>query len=161
VNELAGINGVGRVDIMEDRMMGLKVRENYECPAAVVLLQAHRALEALVCTQAELKFKALVDREWGEIAYKGLWFDPLKDDLEAFINQIQGRVTGTVTVRLAKASCVVVGRQSQWALYSEDLASFDSKTFDQTESLGMVKMHGMQSRMYWLLRQKANEGAGL
>jgi argininosuccinate synthase len=153
VHKLAGDNGVGRVDIMEDRMLGLKVRENYECPAAVVLLQAHRALEALVCTAAELKFKASVDREWGELAYKGLWFDPLKEDLEAFIGKIQERVTGSVTLRLQKGSSVVVGRESEWALYNEDLASFDSKTFDQSESLGIVKTHGMQSRMYWSLRQ--------
>jgi argininosuccinate synthase len=152
LNELAGVHGVGRVDIMEDRMLGLKVRENYECPAAVVLLIAHRALEALVSTQAELRFKSLVDREWGELAYRGLWFDPLKADLEAFIERIQERVTGEVIVRLAKGSCVVTGRRSPWALYSEDLASFDSKTFDQADSEGMVKLHGMQGRMYWSLR---------
>jgi argininosuccinate synthase len=154
LNKIAGEHGIGRIDIMEDRMLGLKVRENYECPAAVVLLTAHRALEALVCTQGELKFKASVDREWGEMAYKGLWFDPLKDDLEAFINKIQERVTGTVTLRLAKGSAVVTGRASEAALYSEDLASFDSKTFNQSESLGMVKTHGMQSRLYWQLRQE-------
>ena len=152
VHRVAGEHGVGRVDIMEDRMLGLKVRENYECPAAVVLLTAHRALEALVCTAAELKFKSIVDREWGELAYKGLWFDPLKEDLEAFIDNIQERVTGTVNLRLAKGSCTVVGRDSEWALYNEDLASFDSKTFEQSESLGMVKTHGLQSRMYWSLK---------
>ena len=152
VHRLAGEHGVGRVDVMEDRMLGLKVRENYECPAAVVLLTAHRALEALVCTQAELKFKSMVDREWGELAYKGLWFDPLKEDLEAFTDRIQERVTGSVNLRLAKGSCTVVGRESEWALYNEDLASFDSKTFDQAESLGMVKIHGLQSRMYWSLK---------
>jgi argininosuccinate synthase len=154
VHKIAGDNGVGRVDIMEDRMLGLKVRENYECPAAVVLIMAHKALEALVCTHDELKFKSHVDQEWGELAYKGLWFDPLKEDLEAFINKIQERVTGSVTLRLAKGSCVVVGRESEWALYNEDLASFDSKTFDQSESVGNVKTHGMQSRMYWALRNK-------
>jgi len=154
LNKIAGEHGVGRVDIMEDRMLGLKVRENYECPAAVTILTAHRALEALVCTQGELKFKAMVDREWGEMAYRGLWFDPLKEDLEAFINKIQERVTGSVTLRLAKGSAVVIGRESEWALYNEDLASFDSKTFDQSESTGIVKTHGLQSRMYWSLRHR-------
>lgn len=154
LNAIAGEHGIGRIDIMEDRMLGLKVRENYECPAAVVLLTAHRALEALVCTQGELKFKSMVDREWGEMAYKGLWLDPLKDDLEAFINQIQPRVTGSVTVRLAKGSAAVVGRKSDAALYNEDLASFDSKTFNQAESLGIVKTHGMQSRLFWQLKQQ-------
>jgi argininosuccinate synthase len=138
---------------MEDRMLGLKARENYECPAAVVLIAAHKALEALVCTQAELKFKALVDREWGELVYKGLWFDPLKEDLEAFTESIQKRVTGSVWVRLGKGACVVVGRSSDWALYNEQLASFDDKSFDQSESTGIVKAHGMQSRMYWSLKQ--------
>lgn len=152
-HRIAGENGVGRVDIMEDRILGLKVRENYECPAAVLLLTAHRALEALVCTQAELKFKSQVDQEWGELAYKGLWFDPLKEDLEGFIARTQERVTGTVTLRLAKGSCTVVGRASKWALYNEDLASFDSKTYDQSESTGIVKTHGMQSRMYWILKE--------
>lgn len=155
MNQLAGLHGVGRVDIMEDRMLGLKARENYECPAAVVLIAAHKALEALVCTQAEQKFKAQVDREWGELAYKGLWFDPLKDDLEAFIGAIQPRVTGVVRVRLAKGAATVCGRTSPWALYNEDLVSFDSKTFDQSESTGIVKAHGMQSRLYWNLRKQA------
>jgi argininosuccinate synthase len=153
LNKIAGDNGVGRIDIMEDRMLGLKVRENYECPAAVVLVTAHKALEALVCTQAERKFKAKVDEEWGELAYKGLWFDPLKEDLEAFINKIQERVTGTVELKLYKGSLTVQGRSSKWALYNEDLASFDSKTFDQSESTGIVKTHGMQSKMYWALKQ--------
>ena len=80
-----GGHGVGRIDIMEDRMLGLKVRENYECPAATVLLTAHRALEALVLTREELAFKKIIDQKWGEMAYAGLWLDPLKDDLEAFI----------------------------------------------------------------------------
>ena len=154
VNQIAGENGVGRVDIMEDRMLGLKVRENYECPAAVTLLKAHAALEALVCTASELKFKKMVDTEWGELAYKGLWFDPLKEDLQAFIGKVQERVTGTVTLRLQKGSVTVIGRASEAALYSEDLASFDSKTFNQSESLGIVKTHGMQSRLYFQLRQE-------
>ncbi|MCL5105147.1 MAG: argininosuccinate synthase [Armatimonadetes bacterium] len=147
-HEIAGDNGVGRVDIMEDRIMGLKVRENYECPAAKLLIPAHQALEALVCTKEERAFKAMVDQKWGELAYAGLWFDPFKDDLEAFVNAIQPRVTGTVTMRLFKGSAQVTGRASKYALYNEDLASFDSKTFDQSEAVGIVKVHGMQARMY-------------
>jgi len=148
VHEIAGENGVGRVDIMEDRLIGLKVRENYECPAARVIIPAHQALEALVCTAQERAFKVMVDQKWGELAYAGLWYDPFKDDLEAFINSIQTRVTGTVNLRLFKGSCTVTGRASKYALYNEDLASFDSKTFDQSEAVGMVKVHGMQARMY-------------
>lgn len=154
LNKIAGENGVGRIDIMEDRMLGLKVRENYECPAAVTLVTAHRALEALIGTQAELKFKGSVDREWGELAYRGLWFDPLKEDLEAFIGKMQERCTGEVHLRLYRGSVAVVGRTSPFSLYNEDLASFDSKTFNQSESLGNVKTHGMQSRMYFEIRRE-------
>lgn len=147
-HEIAGDNGVGRIDIMEDRIMGLKVRENYECPAAKILIPAHKALEELVCTAEERAFKVLVDQQWGKLAYEGLWFDPFKDDLDAFINTIQPRVTGTVNLRLFKGYCQVTGRASKYALYNEDLASFDSKTFDQSEAVGIVKTHGMQARMY-------------
>ncbi len=153
-HEIAGRNGVGRVDVMEDRMLGLKVRENYECPAAVILIMAHKALEGLVCTKDERQFKTMVDQKWGELAYAGLWFDPLKDDLEAFIDKIQERVTGTVRMQLFKGSAKVEGRSSKYALYSEDLASFDTKTFDQSEMTGAVKIHGLQSRMYWSLMKK-------
>ncbi|MER3404883.1 MAG: hypothetical protein C4289_06730, partial [Chloroflexota bacterium] len=153
-NRIAGENGVGRVDIMEDRMLGLKVRENYECPGAVTLLTAHRALEALVLTAEELRFKKLVDQKWGEMAYAGLWFDPLKDDLEAFIGKTQERVTGTVNLRLYGGGLTVTGRRSAWALYNEDLASFDSKSFDQRESAGTVRTHGLQARMFRSLAEK-------
>ncbi|MDO8684175.1 MAG: argininosuccinate synthase [Armatimonadota bacterium] len=153
VKDISGKHGVGRVDVMEDRMLGLKVRENYECPAAVTLIAAHKALEALVCTKEELAFKAMVDRKWGELAYQGLWFDPLKEDLEAFINKIQERVNGVVHLRMYKGSATVIGRSSESALYSEDLASFDSKTFVQSEMTGSVKVHGLQSRMYWQLKK--------
>ncbi len=156
-NKIAGASGVGRVDIMEDRLMGLKVRENYECPGATLLLTAHKALEALVLTRDELRFKALVDAEWSTLAYQGLWFDPLKTDLEAFIGKTQSRVTGKVRLRLFKGSAKVLGRSSAWALYNEDLASFDSKTFDQRESTGMVKHFGLQARMHSLLSKKLGE----
>ena len=111
-HNLAGENGIGRIDIMEDRIMGLKGRENYECPAARLLIPAHQALEALVCSAQERAFKVLVDQKWGELAYAGLWYDPFKDDLEAFINSIQPRVTGSVTMRLFKGSAQIIGRAS-------------------------------------------------
>ncbi len=139
---------------MEDRLLGLKVRENYECPAATVLLEAHRALEALVLTRDELRFKKLVDGKWTSLAYQGLWFDPLKYDLENFIEATQRRVTGTVRLSLYKGGLKVVGRKSPWALYSEELASFDTTTFDQRDSHGMVKNFGLQARMYALLMEK-------
>ena len=152
-NELAGRHGIGRIDIMEDRMMGLKVRENYECPGAVLLLKAHAAIESLVLTRQELAFKKLVDQNWSTLAYEGLWWDPFKEDLEGFIETTQKRVNGTVNLNLFKGSVTVVGRTSDWALYSEDLASFDSTTFNQSESTGWVKNFGMQARMYQKLKQ--------
>jgi argininosuccinate synthase len=154
LNEIAGINGIGRIDIMEDRMMGLKVRENYECPAATVFLKAHKALENLVLTRDEIRFKANIDQEWSRLAYEGLWWDPFKTDLEAFINQTQKRVTGTVLLKLYKGVVTVQGRHSEWALYSEDLASFDTTTFDQRESTGSVKNFGLQARMFNQLQNK-------
>lgn len=154
MNRIAGENGVGRLDVIEDRLIGLKVRENYECPGAVALIAAHKAIEALVCSREELKFKTLVDQEWGELAYKGLWFDPFREDLDAFINKIQERVTGTVKLRLYKGFARAVGRASKYALYSPDLASFDSKTFDQSKMEGMVAIHGIQSRMYQQVKEK-------
>ncbi len=154
MNTAAGNHGIGRIDVMEDRMMGLKVRENYECPAATVLLKAHRALENLVLTRDEIRLKAQIDQEWSRMAYEGLWWDPLKEDLEAFIGATQRRVTGEVHLKLFKGQTTVVGRASQWALYNEDLASFDTETFDQRESTGAVKNFGLQSRMYYALSKK-------
>ena len=153
-NKIAGENGVGRIDVMEDRMLGLKVRENYECPGAMMLLNAHKALEALVLTREEIKFKEKIDAQWSELAYQGLWWDPLKDDLEAFIASTQKRVDGVVTLKLYKGSMTICGRESPWALYSEDLASFDTTTFDQRESTGMVKNFGLQQRMFFHLSSK-------
>ncbi len=154
MNQLAGDNGVGRIDIMEDRMMGLKVRENYECPGATVFLMAHKALENLVLTREEIRFKALVDQEWSKLAYEGLWWDPFKTDLEAFIDSTQVRVTGEVNMKLYKGSASITGRKSHWALYNEDLASFDTTTFDQRESTGAVKNFGLQPRMFFKLLEK-------
>lgn len=154
LNEIAGANAIGRIDIMEDRMMGLKVRENYECPAATVLLKAHKALENLVLTRDEIRFKSTIDLEWSKLAYEGLWWDPFKTDLEAFIASTQMRVNGTVRLKLYKGQVTVLGRTSPWALYSEDLASFDSTTFDQRESTGSVKNFGMQPRMYFSIQEK-------
>jgi argininosuccinate synthase len=154
MNELAGAHGIGRIDIMEDRMMGLKVRENYECPGATVFLKAHKALENLVLTRDEIRVKTMIDQEWSRLAYEGLWWDPLKENLEAFIGSTQKRVTGEVFLKLYRGQVTVIGRTSPWALYSEDLASFDTTTFDQRESSGSVKNFGLQSRMYQQLVQK-------
>lgn len=152
-NAIAGRHGVGRIDIMEDRMIGLKVRENYECPGATLLITAHRALEALVTTHAERSFKVLVDQQWAEMAYQGLWWEPFMEDLNAFIGSVQRRVSGRVRLRLFKSSLQVVGRESEWALYSEAAASFDdADALEQSQMTGMVRTHGMESLIYARLK---------
>lgn len=158
LNEIAGKNGVGRSDIVEDRVLGLKARENYEHPAATVLLKCHKDLEQLVLTRLELKFKKIVDAQWSELAYEGLVDEPLYHDLNAFINKTQERVEGNVKAKLYKGSCTVLARSSPYALYSEDLVSFDSRTIDQKDAEGYCKYHGFQSRMYQKVMKKNQKG---
>ena len=151
VNERAGAHGVGRTDVMEDRMLGLKVRENYEHPAATVLLTAHEALEQLVLTYEERAFKQQVDQQWAHKAYQGLVDTPFVDALEAFLGSTQERVTGTVTVKLEGGGCRPVARESGYAVFSERAASFDESTvggdITQQDATGVAKYHGFQSRL--------------
>ncbi len=152
LNEIAGKHGVGRTDMIEDRVIGLKARENYEHPAASVLIAAHRDLEKLVLTRRELKFKKIVEDEWAELVYYGLTSDPLFDALNAFIDKTQERVTGWVKVKLYKGSAMPVARYSEFSLYSEELASFDSMAIDQRLAEGFAVFHGLQGRIYRRLR---------
>ena len=151
LNDVAGAYGVGRSDIMEDRMLGLKVRENYEHPAATVLLNAHRALEDLVLTREERAFKRRVDHEWAEKGYQGLVDAPLVRALEAFIETTQTRVTGTVTVRLEGGQARPVGRDSPYAVYEAEASSFDTEAVtgdvEQADATGVAKYHGFQERL--------------
>jgi len=151
LNELAGAHGVGRTDMMEDRMLGLKVRENYEHPAATVLLTAHEALEGLVLTREQREFKQQVDQQWSWKAYQGLIDAPLMKALGGFIDATQERVTGTVTVKLEGGHCRAVARESEFAVYSESAASFDEGTvtgsITQEDATGVAKYHGFQSRL--------------
>ncbi|MCL7415932.1 MAG: argininosuccinate synthase [ANME-2 cluster archaeon] len=148
LNRIGGIHGVGRTDMIEDRVLGLKARENYEHPAATILLTAHRDLERLVLTRAELSFKSMVDEKWSEMAYMGLLDEPLFHDLNAFIDATQERMEGSVKLKLYKGSAVVVARSSPFALYSEDLVSFDESSIDQQDAEGVAKYHGFQGRLY-------------
>jgi argininosuccinate synthase len=148
IQEIAGKHGVGRTDMMEDRVLGLKARENYEHPAATVILTAHKDLEKLCLTRAELRFKEAVDQSWAELGYMGLVDEPLYADLNAFIDNTQKRINGTVKMKLYKGSCMPVGRESPDALYSEELVSFDGKTLDQKDAEGFAKFHGFQARLY-------------
>jgi len=146
INKKAGACGIGIVDHIEDRVVGIKSREVYETPAATCLIEAHADLEKMVLTKHELKFKSLVDSEWAWLAYSGLWQDPLKSDLDMFINTTQKRVSGTVKLKMFKGSLIVVGRKSEYSLYSHDLATYGSgSTFDQTLAKGFVELWGLQS----------------
>ncbi len=151
LNDLAGGYGVGRSDIMEDRMLGLKVRENYEHPAATVLLNAHAALEDLVLTQEERAFKKQVDHEWSEKGYQGLVNAPLVSALEGFIDETQTRVTGSVTIRFEGGQARPVGRSSKYAVYSAEAASFNTEditgSIEQGDATGVAKYHGFQERL--------------
>ncbi len=148
LQQLAGKHGVGRTDMMEDRVLGLKARENYEHPAATVLLAAHKDLEKLCLSRAELKFKVGVDEAWAELGYMGLVDEPLYADLNAFVDRTQERINGTVKMKLFKGCCMAVGRESPTALYSEELVSFDGETMDQKDAEGFAKFHGFQARLY-------------
>jgi argininosuccinate synthase len=148
LNQVAGKHGVGRIDHVEDRLVGLKSREVYECPAAVTLIEAHRDLEKTVMTRHEAAFKEAVDREWCFLAYSGLWVDPLRMDLEAFINQVQERVTGDVKVKLYKGHASVVGRRSPHSLYDRGLIAYEAESpYQQRWAEGFVEIWGLPSRM--------------
>jgi argininosuccinate synthase len=156
-NKIAGRNGVGRIDHIEDRIVGLKSREVYECPAATVILEAHKDLEKMVMTRHEILFKQQIDAQWVFLAYAGLWVDPLKDDLDAFINKSQENVTGEVKLKLYKGGLQVIGRNSPNSLYDKNLANYNIKTsFNQSYSKGFIELWGLQTRMYNSLK-KANK----
>jgi len=160
LNEVAGQYGVGRTDMMEDRMLGLKVRENYEHPAATTLLNAHESLESLVLTKEERDFKRLVDDEWSQKGYEGLVDAPLMDALEGFIDATQTRVTGTVTIRFEGGQARPVGRDSEYAVYDESFASFNTEDvgdITQADATGVAKYHGFQERLAAKVLAKAKE----
>ncbi len=158
LNKTAGKHGVGRIDHIEDRMVGIKSREIYECPAATVLLEAHKDLEKMVLTRHEVLFKQQIDGQWTFLAYAGLWLDPLREDLEAFINKSQENVTGEVRVKLYKGGLHVVGRSSPMSLYDQNLVNYNIKTgFNQAYSEGFIQLWGLQTRMHNVLKRKAKE----
>ncbi|PTD93771.1 argininosuccinate synthase [archaeon SCG-AAA382B04] len=146
LNQKAGKHGVGRVDMIEDRILGLKARENYEHPAATVLQEAHKDLENLTLTRNQLNFKSNIENEWSDLVYKGLVVDPLFEDLNSFINSSQKNVNGEVKLKLHKGSIKVISRKSENAIYNQNLVSFDEKKLDQKHAKGAIKFHGIQSR---------------
>jgi len=155
LNEIGSKHGVGRLDHVEDRCIGLKSREIYEAPAALILILAHLDLEKYVCTKHENSFKSLVDQRWIELVYDGLWVDPLRDALEAFINEVNKKVTGSVFLKLFKEKISIIGRESSNGIYDLNLSTYDTNSnFDQRLSRGFIQLWGLQSRMGYTIKKK-------
>jgi argininosuccinate synthase len=148
LNSLAGAHGVGRIDMVEDRLVGIKSREIYEAPAAMTLITAHRELES-VCLERDLaRFKQMAGQRWTELVYDGLWYSPLRHSLEAFMAEASKHVTGDVRIRLQGGQAVVTGRKSTLALYDFGLATYDTgDMFDQKLSKGFVELWGLPSKI--------------
>ena len=147
LNTLSGTHGIGRIDHVENRLVGIKSREIYECPAATLLHAAHTSLEAMTLTKDQARMKARVAQEYADVIYNGLWFTAHRVDLNAYIQSTQRFVTGDVRVRLHKGSCVVVGRQAPKALYNYNLATYDrADNFDHTSAEGFIKIYGLSVR---------------
>lgn len=148
LNQRAGAQGVGRLDMVEDRLVGIKSREVYEAPGAVALITAHEALEDVTVERELARYKRLVDARWSEEVYDGLWFGPLKKALDAFIESTQEHVTGDIRMQLHAGNATVNGRRSEHSLYDFELATYDSgDTFDQTLAKGFVQLHGLSSKI--------------
>lgn len=148
LNALAGVHGVGRIDHVEDRLVGIKSREIYEAPAGTVLLAAHRALEAMTLSRDQLAFKRKVADEYADLIYNGLWFGALHQDLAAYVQSTQRHVAGMVRLKLHKGNCSVVGRKSPYSLYRHELATYDQgDLFDQSASPGFIHIWGLSVRV--------------
>ena len=141
---IAGVHGVGRIDMVENRLVGIKSREIYEAPAGIVLHAAHRELEGLVVPKDLHRLKQRLSQEYADIVYNGLWFSPTREAIDAFVQNIQQRVTGTVRLKLYKGDCRVVGRRSPFALYDHNLATYDEgDSFDHSAAEGFIKIWGL------------------
>jgi argininosuccinate synthase len=154
--ELGARHGVGIIDNLEDRIVGLKVRDIYEAPAAAIILTAHQELERLVCTIHQNQFKPGLERQWAYLVYAGLWWEPLREDLDAYMEKVNERVSGTIGLKLYKGQARVVTRSSPNAVYDAALASFAASggLFSQAAAPGFIELWSLQSRMAWRLRNR-------
>ncbi|CAN5260230.1 argininosuccinate synthase [soil metagenome] len=148
LNERAGAHGIGRIDIVENRLVGIKSREIYEAPAAITLIAAHQELENVTIERDQARFKQQVDQRWGELTYDGLWYSPLMRSLNAFITETQQHVSGEVRMTLHGGKAVVTGRRSEQSLYDFELATYDEgDNFDQSLAKGFVELWGLPSKI--------------
>ena len=160
LNARAGAHGVGRIDHVEDRVVGIKSRETYECPAALTLIEAHRALERLVLPRDLLSFKSEVERRFSDLVYEGLWFSPLRVALQAFVTSTQSVVTGDVTVRLHQGRAVVVARDSEYSLLRPELTTYGAASqFPQELAVGFIHLYGLPNQIAYARRQAARSAA--
>ncbi|CRK81769.1 argininosuccinate synthase [Neobacillus massiliamazoniensis] len=155
LNQLGGKHGVGRIDHIENRLVGIKSREVYENPAALILINAHKELEFLTLPREVTQFKTQVEQQMAKIIYEGLWYSPLKAALDAFIDETQKVVSGTIRVKLHKGSHTVVGRKSVHSLYSEELATYSKgDAFDHNAAVGFIKIWGLPTKVYSEVNKK-------
>lgn len=158
LNEIAGKHGVGRVDHVENRLVGIKSREVYECPGAMTLIRAHKELEDLTLVKEVAHFKPMIETKITELIYNGLWFSPLRGALEAFLKETQKYVTGTVRVKLFKGHAIVEGRKSEYSLYDEKLATYTTEDeFDHNAAVGFIKLWGLPTKVNSMVKNKKVE----
>lgn len=149
LNETVGKHGIGRIDMLENRVVGIKSREIYEAPALLVLINAHRDLESLTLTGDVTQYKRGIEQSYGELVYRGLWYSPLKAALDAFIQQTQERVSGEVRIKLHKGNATIVGRQSKNSIYTPDLATYGAEDkFDHKAAEGFIYIWGLPTRVW-------------
>jgi argininosuccinate synthase len=154
LNLLAGKHGIGRIDHVENRLVGIKSREVYECPAAMTLIAAHKELEDLTQVKEVAHFKPVIEKKLTELIYEGLWFSPLKTALTAFLEETQQFVTGTVRVKLFKGHAIVEGRKSEYSLYDEKLATYTSDDeFDHTAAVGFIQLWGLPTKVQSIVQK--------
>jgi argininosuccinate synthase len=162
LNEIGGRNAIGRIDLVENRFVGIKSRGCYETPGGTLLLTAHRELEALCLERELMHFKQQAALKYAEIVYYGLWFTPLREALDAFVTQTQMEVSGTVTLKLYRGNIAMGGRESEFSLYRTDLSSFTmSKSYDQKDAEGFIRILGLPARSRARLKQQAPRAARL
>lgn len=150
LNNLAGLHGVGRIDHIENRLIGIKSREVYEAPAAITLITAHKALESLTLVREVAHFKPIIEQHFANLIYEGLWFSPLRDALYAFIQETQQRVTGKVRIKLHKGHAIVIGRTAPYSLYVKKLATYAADDqFDHHAAVGFIKLWGLPTQTYY------------
>ncbi|NEU29896.1 argininosuccinate synthase [bacterium LRH843] len=158
LNDLAGKHGIGRIDHVENRLVGIKSREVYECPGSMTLIKAHKELEDITLTKEVAHFKPVISKKLTELIYNGLWFSPLQPALQAFLEETQKTVTGVVRVKLFKGHAIVEGRKSPYSLYDEKLATYSTDDeFDHSAAVGFISLWGLSTKVHSMVNKEKKE----